>query len=88
MSDSSIYHVENGECYILVQKNLLGREKQNLILAMRLAREKIAIIQVKMDTLDDTTEEYDQLQDEKNDHEMLVSDFEDRYEDLLNMPEV
>jgi hypothetical protein len=72
----------------LCKKNLLAREKQNLILAMRLAREKIAIIQAKMDTLDDTSEEYDQLQDEKNDHEMLVSDFEDRYEDLLNMPEV
>ena len=41
-----------------------------------------------MDSLDDDSEEYYDLQDEMNDYEMIVSDSEDRHEVLLNMPKV
>lgn len=85
MNEPTSYRAENGTCYIAVEKSLLGREKQNLILAIRLAREKISHLEAKMDLLDDSSAEYDELQDEKNDCELLVSDFEDRCEDLLNL---
>lgn len=83
MNESTSYRVENGTYYIAVEKSLLGREKQNLIMAIRLARERISAISAKMAVLDDSSAEYDELQDEKNNYELLVSDFEDRCEDLL-----
>jgi cell division protein FtsB len=58
--------------------------RQNLILTIRLARQEIARIEIKMNMQDDCSREYDELQDEKNDLEMLISDFEDQLEDLLN----
>ena len=82
----SLYHISDGQCYILLEDELLGREKQNLILAIKLANEKIVTITERMELLDDSSEEYDDLQDEKNDLEFMVSDFEDRFEIILNKP--
>ncbi len=39
-----------------------------------------------MNSLDEDSTEYDELQDDLNDHELLISDFEDRFEDLLRIP--
>ncbi|MCF6236108.1 MAG: hypothetical protein L3J70_07010 [Gammaproteobacteria bacterium] len=86
MSFPSLYHIENGKCYVLLEDELIGREKQNLILATKLANEKIEALNSKMDSLVDDTEEYDDLQDEKNDLEFMISDFEDRFEIILNKP--
>lgn len=86
MNGPSIYHVENGKCYILLDEESVGREKQNLKLAIKLARNKIGDIKEAMDLLDEDSAEYDALQDELNDHEWLISDFENRFEDLLNRP--
>lgn len=83
---NSIYHIENGKCYTLLEDEVLGREKQNLILAIKLANEKIRNISDKMDVIDDGSEKYDDLQDEKNDLEFMISDFEDRFEVILNKP--
>ncbi len=41
MSEYSIYHLENGKCYMLVEEESVGREKQNLKLAIKLAKEKL-----------------------------------------------
>ncbi len=86
MGQTSIYHIENGKCYILVEEESVGREKQNLKLAIKIARGKIKEIKEKMDLLDEDSTQYDDLQDDLNDHELLISDFEDRFEDLLNKP--
>ncbi len=86
MPSPSLYHIENGNCYTLLEDELIGREKQNLILAIKLANEKIEVLNAKMESLKDDTEEYDDLQDKKNDLEFMISDFEDRFEVLLNKP--
>ncbi|MCF6259114.1 MAG: hypothetical protein L3J98_02980 [Gammaproteobacteria bacterium] len=86
MSENSIYHLENGKCYMLVEEESVGREKQNLKLAIKLAKEKTIKIQKRMNSLDEGSTEYDELQDDLNDHELLISDFEDRFEDLLRIP--
>lgn len=86
MSENSIYHLENGKCYMLVEEESVGREKQNLKLAIKLAKEKTIEIQKRMNSLDEDSTEYDELQDDLNDHELLISDFEDRFEDLLRIP--
>ncbi|KPJ92108.1 MAG: hypothetical protein AMJ53_10035 [Gammaproteobacteria bacterium SG8_11] len=87
MNDESIYHVEGDKVYILVEPEKLGREKENLKLTIQLAREKINALQPTLEDLDDDSEEYDALQEQINDYEMLISDCEDRYEDLLNIPQ-
>jgi len=86
MSQTSIYHIENGKCYILVEEESVGREKQNLKLGIKIAKDKIKEIKAKMNLLDKDSTEYDNFQDNLNDHELLISDFEDRFEDLLNRP--
>jgi hypothetical protein len=83
---NSPYHIENGKCYTLLEDELVGREKQNLMLAIKLANEKIFQISERMETIDDGSEEFDDLQNEKNDLEFMISDFEDRFEVLLNKP--
>ena len=82
----SLYYISDGKCYTLLEDELLGREKQNLILAIKLANEKIVSITERMEQFDDDSEEYDDLQDEKNDLEFMISDFEDRFEIILNKP--
>ena len=86
MTDKSIYHVAGNKVYILVEPEKLGREKENLKLTIQLAREKINTLQPALDELDDDSEEYDKLQEQINDYEILISDCEDRFEDLLNIP--
>jgi len=86
MNNESIYHIAGNKVYILVETEKLGREKENLKLTIQLAREKINALQPILDELDDGSEEYDQLQEKINDYEMLISDCEDRFEDLLNIP--
>jgi len=86
MNNESIYHIAGNKVYILVEPEKLGREKENLKLTIQLAREKINALQPILDELDDGSEEYDQLQEKINDYEMLISDCEDRFEDLLNIP--
>lgn len=86
MTDMSIYHVENGNCYIFVGNVAANREVQSLKLAIALGREKIEHIKQAMNSLADDTAEYDDLQDKLNDYEMMISDFEDRSNDLLNRP--
>ena len=86
MNDDSIYYVEDDKVYILVEPDKLGREKENLKLTIQLAREKIEALQPALDDLDDDSEEYDALQEQINDYEMLISDCEDRFEDLINIP--
>ena len=86
MNDDSIYHIEDNKVYILVEPDKLGREKENLKLTIQLAREKINTLQPVLENLDDESEEFDALQEQINDYEMLISDCEDRFEDLLNIP--
>ena len=86
MTDKPIYYVEDDKVYILVEPDKLGREKENLKLTIQLAREKIEALQPALDDLDDDSEEYDALQEQINDYEMLISDCEDRFEDLINIP--
>ncbi|MCG6970331.1 MAG: hypothetical protein LJE85_11235 [Gammaproteobacteria bacterium] len=86
MNDKSIYHVEDNKVFILVEPDKLGREKANLKLTIQLAREKINALQPALDELDDDSEDYDALQEQINDYEMLISDCEDRFEDLINIP--
>ena len=86
VEEPPIYHIENGHCYILLEEDFASRETSNLIIAIKLAREKIACLQQAMQSLEEDSEEYDQLQDEKNDHEFMIADFEHRFERLLNLP--
>ena len=87
MNDESIYYVAGNNVYILVKPEKLGRKKKYLILTIQLAREKINALQPALDELDDGSDEYDELQEKMNDYEMLISDCEDRFEDLLNIPQ-
>jgi len=86
MTDMSTFHVENGNCYILVENVAASREVQSLKLAIALGLEKIEHIKQAMNALADDTAEYDDLQDELNEFEMMISDFEDRSNELLNRP--
>ncbi len=86
MNDDSIYHIAGNKVYILVEPEKLGREKVNLKLTIQLAKEKIDALRPVLDELDDESKEYDELQERINDYEMLISDCEDRFEDLLSIP--
>ena len=86
MQTSSIYHFENGHCYIQIEEQAVGREMANLQLAISMSLAKIAEIEMQMDTMDDSSDDYNDLQDEMNDHQILVSDFKNRLEDLTNIP--
>jgi hypothetical protein len=86
MGRATLYHVEEGRCYILVEEENLGLEKRNLKLAISLARESVAAIEARMERLDDDSDEYDALQDEKNDREMLIAGFQDRLDVLDRRP--
>ncbi len=86
MKTQSIYHLENGQCYILVEEQAVGREMANLQLAIRMSSAKITELQAKMEALDDGSDEYNDLQDEMNDHQILVSDFMNRLDDLAKLP--
>lgn len=81
-----LYQIVNGKCYILLEDDLASREEGNLVMAIKLARAKIISIEKEMKTFEDDSEEYDELQDEKNDHEFMIADFENRFEILLNVP--
>lgn len=83
---SRYYHLKNGQCYILVEEQAVGREIANLQLAIKMSTEKVSTLQAQMATLDDATDEFNDLQDEMNDHQMLISDFNNRLDDLSNMP--
>jgi len=87
MNDESIYHIEGNNVYILVEREKLRREKENLKLTVQLASEKINVLQHALYELDVDSEEYDTLQEQINDYQMLISDCEDRLEDLINMPQ-
>jgi hypothetical protein len=86
MQTSSIYHLENGRHYILVEEQAVGREMANLQLAIRMSSAKITEIQAQMAMLDDGSDEYNDLQDEMNDHQILISDFNNRLDDLAKLP--
>ena len=88
MTNDTKYIIENNSVYIEYDDSILGQEISNLILIIKCFKEKIITIKDKMDSLDDDSEEYYDLQDEMNDYEMIVSDSEDRHEVLLNMPKV
>ncbi len=81
-----IYYVENGAFYILVENVTANREVQSLKLAIALGEQKIREIKEKMNGMTDDVDEYDTLQDELNNYEMMISDFEDRTNDLKNRP--
>jgi hypothetical protein len=87
MNEISSYHVENGNCYILVQAIAANREIKSLMLAIDLGNEKIQKIKKDLTSIHDDSIEYDRLQDALNDHEMMISDFEDRIYDLQNRPQ-
>jgi hypothetical protein len=38
MSDTPVYIVKNGECYILVEQTSIGREEENLKLSIKMAK--------------------------------------------------
>ena len=82
------YLIQEGRCYILVDENEVGREKNSLRLAIDLAKQKILHIDAQMEALDDESIEYDRLQDTKNDLELLISGFGDRLVDLTNRPAI
>jgi hypothetical protein len=86
MNNESLYHVAGDSVYVLVGPERLGRVKENLTLTMELAREKINALQSRLDELDEGSEEYDRLQERINDYEMLLSDCEGRFADLLYVP--
>jgi len=88
MTDNSKYIVKNDSVYIEIDGSKVGQEISNLILIIKEFNEKIESLKLKMDQMDDESDEYYDLQDELNDYQMIVSDSEDRYEDLLNMPKV
>jgi RNA binding exosome subunit len=86
MSQSSSHIVQDGIFYVRVDPQRIGSELESLKLAIRLAGEKIAAIKVEMAEVDEDSEHYDQLQDQLNDYELMISDFEDRVEDLILLP--
>ncbi len=86
MTDPALYLVADGSRYIVVEDLVLGREKFNLALAARLANDEIARIKLAMSKLDDDSGAYENLRNELNDLEMLVADFGDRLEVLMNLP--
>jgi hypothetical protein len=86
MNNESLYHVAGDSVYVLVGPERLGRVKENLTLTMQLAREKIDTLQPMLDELDEGSEEYERLQERINDYEMLLSDCEGRFEDLMYVP--
>jgi len=86
MADTPTYIVQDGHCYVLLEPDQYGRETSNLKLIIGLARSRIGELKQRQSQLDEETDEYDQLQDEINDHEMLISDAEDRFELLLQIP--
>lgn len=88
MTDNSKYIVKNDSVYIEIDGSKVGQEISNLILIIKEFNEKIASLKLKMNKMDDESEEYNDFKDELNDYLMIVSDSEDRYEDLLNLPKV
>jgi hypothetical protein len=86
MQPPSIYHLENGRYYMLVEEQSVGREMANLQLAIQMSTVKIGEIEARMSAMDDDTDEYTTLQDEMNDHQMLIADFKNRLGDLANLP--
>lgn len=86
MNGSPPYILKDGKYYVFIDAAQLGREVTNAKLTIALAREKIRNLRLKLVELDDESKEYDGVQEEINDHEMLISDTEDRFETLLHIP--
>lgn len=80
------YLTKDGLCYLLLEEQKIGYEIGNLQLAIELAAEKIKFVEEKMNRMDDDSPEYDSLQNDKNDLEMMTSGFQDRISDLRNRP--
>lgn len=86
MKNIHIYQTFKGQPYILIERSAIGREIQSLKLAISMGLEKIRTLAEAMEKLDDDSDEYDSLQERKNDYEQMVSDFNDRIDDLNNIP--
>jgi hypothetical protein len=80
------YIVQNGHCYVLLEPDRYARETSNLKLIIGLARAKIEALRQEQSAFGEESEEYDRLQEAINDHELLISDSEDRFELLLRIP--
>lgn len=87
MNDDSIYHVAGNKIFTLVESEKIGREKANLQLTIQLAAEKITALKSVLDEMNDSSKEYDILQQQTHDYEMLIGDCEDRFNDLSNIPQ-
>jgi hypothetical protein len=86
MADIATYIVQDGHCYLLLEPDQYGRETANLKLIISLARGKLGELKRRQAQVNEETHEYARLQDEINDHEMLISDAEDRFELFLRIP--
>lgn len=88
MNSHCKYIEKDGSIYIKVDENKVGLEIENLKLIIRMSREKIEALQAKKIWMEDGSDRFFEIQDALNDYERIITDAEDRYEDLLNMPGV
>ena len=83
---TSRYIVNEGQYYLLLEQDQISREIANLEWCVKKANERIAEIEKQMESLDEDSNEYDALEEEANDLRMLVHDFTERFEDIINLP--
>lgn len=86
MENDEKYITKNDSVFIKVDTAKIGREIDNLKLIIKIFRSQCENISIQMNQIDEDCDEYYELQDELNDCEMVISDSEDRYEDLVNIP--
>ncbi|MDH5328112.1 MAG: hypothetical protein OEZ68_18625 [Gammaproteobacteria bacterium] len=83
---TSRYIVSEGEYYLLLEQDQISREIANLEWCVKKANERISELEKQMESLDEDSNEYDALEEEANDMRMLVRDFTERFEDIINLP--
>ena len=82
------YIIKGEQYYLLLEQDQINREISNLEWCVKKANERITEIEKQMNQLDDESNEYDALEEEANDLRMLVADFTNRFEDIINLPEI
>ena len=82
------YVIKDEQYYVFLEQDQISREISNLEWCVKKANERITEIEGRMDQLGDESNEYDALEEEANDLRMLVADFTNRFEDIINLPDI
>jgi ribosome assembly protein YihI (activator of Der GTPase) len=82
------YVINDGQYYLLLDRSQISREISNLEWCVKKAKDRIAHLQKQMELLDEDSDEYDGFEEETNDLRMLIDDFTERFEDIINLPKL